>query len=138
MSRYSAFPLCVTGGPNPSFVAYRVPSSRVHFLDNARAATFGELFICAKDLFVEATASPQTWGRWLIQDRFAANPEKAHTRDAPRTSTASGTPNAMVAHHPRVAQGLGAKSSGLSRTKPSGSVSIIVLFIAVAVCLSGA
>src|SRR5262249_821696 len=25
--------------------------------------THGELFICAKDLFVEATASPQTWNR---------------------------------------------------------------------------
>ena len=55
----------------------------------------------------EATAGPQTWGRWLIQGRLAANPEKAHTRDAPRASTASGMPNAMLAHTPTVAHGFG-------------------------------
>ena len=49
-----------------------------------------------------------------IQDRFAANPEKAHTRDAPRTSTTSGMPNAMAAHHPRVAHGFGSSLVGTS------------------------
>jgi hypothetical protein len=42
-----------------------------------------------------------------IQGRLAANPEKAHTRDDPRTSTASGMPSAMLAHIPAVAQGFG-------------------------------
>src|SRR5215468_6455710 len=51
---------------------------RVHFLDKASR----DLFICAKDLFVEATASPQDMGRclqaqhsrpWLA--RLAAMPE---------------------------------------------------------------
>src|SRR5262249_15626505 len=78
----------------------------------------GDLFICAKDLFDEATASPQTWGGWLIQDRFAANPEKAHTRDAPRASTTSGMPRAMLAHTPRVAQGFGA---GIRSSNDNGS-----------------
>jgi hypothetical protein len=35
---------------------YRVPSSRVHFLDKGRSY-LGDLFICAKDLFVEATSA---------------------------------------------------------------------------------
>jgi len=51
-------------------------------------------------LLIEATASPQTWGQWLTQDRFAANPEKAHIRNAPRANTASGMPNAMLARIP--------------------------------------
>ena len=58
-------------------------------------------------------------GRVAYQERLAANPEKAHTRDAPRTSTASGMPNAMLAHIPTVAQGF-----------------LIVLFSAVAICSS--
>src|SRR5215472_15023200 len=44
---------------------------------------------------------------WPAQGRFAANPEKAHTRDAPRTSTASGMPNAMPDHIARIVQGAG-------------------------------
>jgi hypothetical protein len=42
-----------------------------------------------------------------IQGRLAANPEKAHTRDDPRTSTTSGMPSAMLAHIPTAAQGFG-------------------------------
>src|SRR5262249_10722027 len=44
---------------------------------------------------------------WPAQGRFAANPEKARTRDAPRTSTASGMPNAMPDHIARIVQGAG-------------------------------
>jgi len=55
----------------------------------------------------------RTWGRWLTQGRLAANPEKAHTRDDSRTSTASGMPNAMLAHTPSVAQGFGVLSNRL-------------------------
>jgi hypothetical protein len=58
------------------------------------------------DSLLEPSGSGST-----IQDRLAANPEKAHTRDAPRISTASGMPNAMIAlmiaHLQRVAQRLG-------------------------------
>src|SRR5262249_1941127 len=39
-----------------------------------------DLFTSAKDLFIEAAASTQTWGRWLIQDRLAAHPKKEHPR----------------------------------------------------------
>jgi hypothetical protein len=39
------------------------------------------------------------------QGRSAANPEKAHIRDAPRISTTNGMPSAMLAHIPSVAQG---------------------------------
>jgi len=66
-----------------------------------------DLFTFAKDLFIEDTASPQTWGRWLIQDRLAANPENAHTRDDPRISTTCGMPRAMATAVPTLAQGLG-------------------------------
>ena len=52
-----------------------------------RLAPPTDLFICAKDLFVEAM-SP------TIQGRSAADPKKAH----PRISATSGMPNAMVAH----------------------------------------
>jgi hypothetical protein len=52
-------------------------------------------------------------GRWLIQDRFAANPEKAHTRDDPRTSAANGMTNAIVAALPKLAQGFGILSNRL-------------------------
>jgi hypothetical protein len=48
-----------------------------------------------------------------IHERLAANPEKAHTRDAPRTNTASGMPNAMLAHIPRVTQGFGGSRVGI-------------------------
>ena len=54
---------------------------------------------------------------WPVQGRLAANPEKAHTRDAPRTSTASGMPNAMAAHIPRVFHGFGSSlAAAIPRT----------------------
>src|SRR5262245_63390630 len=53
-----------TGNDKPSVRraverSYRVSSSRVYFLDE----TSRDLFICAKYLFVGATAGPHTWGR---------------------------------------------------------------------------
>ena len=41
----------------------------------------------------------------IFQCRLTANPEKAHTKDDPRASTASGMPRAMATHTARVAQG---------------------------------
>src|SRR5262245_48112978 len=43
-------------------------------------------------------------GRWLIQDRLALDPKKAH----PRISATSGMPNAMVAHISSFAHGTSA------------------------------
>jgi hypothetical protein len=40
-----------------------------HHVPLVAAARPPDLLLRAKDLFVEAKASPQTWGRWLIQDR---------------------------------------------------------------------
>src|SRR5262249_56106697 len=49
----------------------------------------------------------ERWGGWVMKGRLAVNPDNAQTRDAPRTSTAGGMPNAMAAHTPSVAQGFG-------------------------------
>ena len=50
--------------------------------------THGELFICAKDLFVEATASPQTWNRRqdaaCLRKRLLAKAENEGTAPFPK------------------------------------------------------
>jgi hypothetical protein len=80
---------------------YRSITHRVHFLDKGS----GDLFICAKDLFIEAARQARRHlGRWLIQGRLATDPKKAH----PRISTTSGMPNAMVAHISSFAHGTSA------------------------------
>jgi hypothetical protein len=48
----------------------------------------------------------------MFQGRLAENPEKAHTRDAPRINTTSGMPNAMLAHVPSVTHGFGRSRIG--------------------------
>jgi hypothetical protein len=58
-SRYSTLPLCITGGPK-HFLLTNYSWSVIFW--TRPAATFGDLFICAKDLFVEATASPADIG----------------------------------------------------------------------------
>ena len=48
----------------------------------------------------------------IIQGCLAENPEKAHTKDAPRINTTSGMPNAIVAHVPNVTHGFGRSRIG--------------------------
>ena len=56
-------------------------------------------------IYLGITGRPHRRDRLCTVRRLAANPEKAHTREAPRTSTTNGMPTAMLAHIPSVAQG---------------------------------
>jgi hypothetical protein len=56
-------------------------------------------------IYLATTGRPHRRDRLCTVRRLAATPEKAHTREAPRTSTTNGMPTAMLAHIPSVAQG---------------------------------